>query len=196
MVRILAAMCVSACVCATVLSAQQGAPQRGDISSHSVPSGMMYHRIWAVMPLTGSGTLSDPKRPLLIPAAPQARQPGDRSGILGYQMQLSDDGKSALIEMVFATPTAFQTFLQAQARRLGVTVPATASAQTSQPASAGSGSTPSSFAAASAAQTAIEAAVPGLKIFERGKASDQTILAEFQKYKAKFTLNSAMVRVQ
>jgi hypothetical protein len=118
--------------------------------------------------------------------------PPDRSSILGYQMQLSDDGKSALIEFVFASPVEFQTFLQKQATALGITVPATAALPTG-PSTTGA---TSSLAAPSAAQTAIQAAVPGLLIFERGKATDQQILAAFQKYKANFTFGSSTVRPQ
>ena len=42
----------------------------------------------------------------------------------------------------------------------------------------------------------MEAAVPGLKIFERGKASDQDILTEFRKHKASFSFGAGMVGVQ
>lgn len=199
MLRVLTA----ACVCATVLLAQNDSlprpTRRGDLSSHAVPPEAMYHRVWAVMPYTGSGQAGDPRRPLLIPAAMAgiglARQPGDRTGILGYQVQLSDDRKAALVEMVFATPKEFQAFLQSQAKVLGIAVPTTPTGPSSPASLALQGVKPSAFAAPSAAQAALEAAVPGLKMFERGKASDQDILTEFRKDKADFSFGAATVRV-
>jgi hypothetical protein len=74
---------------------------------HKVDPGNMYHRVWAVVPLIGSGTKADdPRRPMFVPAPSQT--PRDRSGILSYQMQLSDDGKWALVEFVGATPQALE----------------------------------------------------------------------------------------
>jgi len=54
-----------------------------------------YERVRAVLPMTGSGTLADPRRPLFAPAslAPRAR-----SGILGFTFVPSDDGRYALCE--------------------------------------------------------------------------------------------------
>jgi hypothetical protein len=117
--------------------------------------------------------------------------------MLGYQVQLSDDGKSALVEMVFATPMAFQDFLQARAKVLRVSVPPTMN-EPSSPATQPHlpGANPSPLAAPSLAQSAMEAAVPGLKMFERGKSSDQDILTTFRRYKANFTMGSAILRVQ
>ena len=42
--------------------------------------------------------------------------------------------------------------------------------------------------------TALQSAVPGLQIFERGKATDAQILSVFQTYKANFSLNGTTVR--
>ncbi|MBV8842138.1 MAG: hypothetical protein JO307_04930 [Bryobacterales bacterium] len=100
-------------------------------------------------------------------------------------MQLSDDGKSALVEYVFASPAAFQAALQQEATARGIAVnPAVA-----LPAAAG-------LAAPSAVHVALEAAVPGLKMFERGKATDNQILTEFQKHKAGFAFGAGSVRPQ
>jgi hypothetical protein len=83
-----------------------------------VDPGLTYHRVWAVTPLVGSGTPADPRRPLLVPAKPAS--PSDRSGLLAYSMQLSDDGNFALVEFVFASRAAFQTVLAQQAAALGL----------------------------------------------------------------------------
>lgn len=184
------------------------AQDHGVVNHQRVPANVAYHRVWVVSPLIGTGKLGDPKRPMFVPAPVQMQLPQkgatpsapsipspatDRSGILGYQMQLSDDGKSGLIEFVFASPVEFQTFLQKQATALGIAVPATATVPTGPPSTTGA---TSPVAAPSAAQTAVQAAVPGLLIFERGKATDQQILTAFQKYKANFTFGSSTVRPQ
>ena len=186
----------------TFLLPAQGllAQDRGVINPQHVPSSMMYHRVWAVTPLVGTGKAGDPMRPMFVSVPPQAiqkgapvpvagPQPGDRSGILGYQMQLSDDGKSALVEYVFASPVAFQAVLQQEANTRGISVAGNALRLTPAPLHPG-------LAAPSVAQAALENSVPGLKIFERGKATDSDILAEFTKHKTNYTFASASVRPQ
>ena len=76
-------------------------------AQNRVSPEMMYHRVWAVVPLIGSGKPDDPKRPMFVPSPAEQTakfRKGDRSGIIGYSMQLSDDGQSALVEFVGATP--------------------------------------------------------------------------------------------
>jgi hypothetical protein len=142
---------------------------------------MTYHRVMAVTPLIGSGTAADPKRPMFVPASQPARAANDRSGVLGYQMQISDDGKFALVELVFQNPQAFQDVLAAEAPAHGINVtPALKNALPGQ---------------ASGLQTAMEATVPGLKMFERGKATLQQVLAEFQKPKKNFQFSPVGVPV-
>jgi hypothetical protein len=59
-----------------------------------------YARVYCVVPLIGSGTMADPQRPLFAPAPATAAAPLDRTGIIAYQFQISDDGNSALAEFV------------------------------------------------------------------------------------------------
>ncbi len=76
-------------------------------AQNRVPAEMMYHRVWAIVPLIDAGTPNSPKRPMFAPTpAEQAAKlkNGDRSGVLGYSMQISDDGNFALVEFVGATP--------------------------------------------------------------------------------------------
>ena len=82
-------------------------------AQRSVPVEFMYHRVWAIVPMVGSGTAADPSRPMLVPPPPTAgQQPSaERPDLLGYQMQLSDNGKFALVEFVFQSPLAFHNFL-------------------------------------------------------------------------------------
>lgn len=68
---------------------------------------MMYHRVWAVVPLIGKGTSDDPRRPMFAPTRAELAEnlkSGSRSGVISFSMQLSDDGKSALVEFVGVTP--------------------------------------------------------------------------------------------
>jgi hypothetical protein len=128
----------------TVLSAQ-----------NRVSPEMMYHRVWAVVPLIGSGKPDDPKRPMFVPSPAEQTakfKDGDRSGIIGYSMQLSDDGKSALVEFIGASPAELKFIVNSQ--------------------------------------------VSGVKAFERGATSKAEIEAEFQKYKAGFTVDSLSGRPQ
>lgn len=172
------------------------AQNRGVIVTQRVPAGMGYHRVWAVTPVVGTGkTPNDPIRPMFVQVQAQAAKSvgqaavapaPDRSGVLGYQMQLSDDRKFALVEFVFATPAAFQGLLQAEIATRGVALNTSVSRAPGAPGLAG----------ASAAQVALEAAVPGLKIFERGKATDAQILAEFKKHKASFAFSAGAMRPQ
>src|SRR5437868_9603200 len=118
-------------------------------AQNRVSPEMRDHRVWAIVPLIGSGKPDDPKRPMFTPSPVEQAaklQKGDRSGVIGYSMQLSDDGKSALVEFVGPTPADLQHIVTSTA--------------------------------------------PGVKAFERGKASKAQIEAEFQKYKTGFTLSS------
>jgi hypothetical protein len=56
-----------------------------------------YFRVYAIVPMTGSGTAADPVRPMYVPVPSQI---GRASGIIGFNSQLSEDGKTALIEIV------------------------------------------------------------------------------------------------
>jgi hypothetical protein len=138
------------------------------LAQQALDPGLTYHRVWAVTPLVGSGTAADPRRPLLVPAKPASSN--DRSGLLAYSMQLSDDGNFALVEFVFASRVAFQNVLAQQAAALGLNVGVAA---------------PSS--GPSATQTALQAAVPGLQMFERGSATQAQVQAVFQQYKKSFS---------
>jgi hypothetical protein len=59
----------------------------------------LYERFYAVVPLVGKGTLVDPIRPMFAPTAEEI-QKGDRSGIIAYHFETSDNGKLALVEFV------------------------------------------------------------------------------------------------
>jgi hypothetical protein len=69
---------------------------------------MTYHRVIAIVPLVGSGTPSDPKRPMFAPTPQDAASAAaSHAGIIAYQHQLSDDGKSSIVELVAVDRSAF-----------------------------------------------------------------------------------------
>lgn len=166
-------------------------PTTGAISpsAQGVSPGMRYHRVYVISPLVGAGTKTDPKRPVFAPTPPQpgslsaALAVAPHTGLLGYQMQMSDDGTMALVEMVFSDPIAFQAVMQQELSNRGVTAPAISP-----------GAAPA--AVSTSLSTSLQSAVPGLQIFERGKATDSQILSAFQQYKAKFSFAGTTVRPQ
>lgn len=70
----------------------------------------MYERVLAVVPLIGSGTSADPKRPTYAPT-PSAIDSTSRSGILAFTHVVSDDGNFALVEFVAKDRSAFKDIL-------------------------------------------------------------------------------------
>ncbi len=94
--RCLSCLLVAAFICASGYAQQK------------VDSRHTYERLYCVIssPLVGKGTLDDPKRPMYAPA-PRAMNPASGTGILSYQYQLSDDGKTALVEFVARDRSAF-----------------------------------------------------------------------------------------
>ena len=71
-----------------------------------------YARIICVVPMIGTGAPDDPKRPQYAPwPPPSATQARSRGTILAFTQQLSDDGKSAIVELVASDRSAFQAIL-------------------------------------------------------------------------------------
>jgi hypothetical protein len=62
-----------------------------------------YARVYCIVPMVGSGTLADPIRPMFAPLPPTPTAAIDRTGIIAFQFQLSDDGNFALAEFVAVT---------------------------------------------------------------------------------------------
>jgi hypothetical protein len=70
-------------------------------AQHRVDPSRMYSRVYAIVPVIGSGTWEDPRRPMFAPI-PHQTTPGTRTGIIAFNQVESDDGKFALIEIVAA----------------------------------------------------------------------------------------------
>lgn len=71
------------------------------VAQHRVDPAAMYARVYVIVPMTGSGTWNDPKRPMFAPV-PSQMTPGARTGIIAFNHVESDDGNFALIEIVAA----------------------------------------------------------------------------------------------
>ncbi len=67
-----------------------------------------YERLICLVPIVGSGTAQDPRRPLYAPLPGMV--PGGE-GIVAYAAQVSDDGSSALVEFVARDRSAFDQIL-------------------------------------------------------------------------------------
>jgi len=70
----------------------------------------LYERVLAIVPVVGTGTFADPKRPMYAPT-PQQMNPVSRTGIIAYTHVLSDNGRFALVEFVARDRSAFQSIL-------------------------------------------------------------------------------------
>ncbi len=70
-------------------------------------SGDRYERLLLSVPMIGTGSYTDPRRPLYVPARLQP----SRSGIIGFHFDPTDDGKRAIFELVATDRAAFQSIL-------------------------------------------------------------------------------------
>ncbi len=83
------------------LTASVGVLHRRAVSPRNVNTHVI-----TVVPMTGAGPYSDPKRPMYLPAARPSVS--NRADILGFTWVPSDDGKSAIVEYVAANKAALQ----------------------------------------------------------------------------------------
>jgi len=76
------------------------------LAQHKVDPKNTYSRVICIVPMVGKGTPADPRRPQYAPWPPAAT--ASRTAIIAYSHQVSDDGKSALVEFVARDRSAFQ----------------------------------------------------------------------------------------
>lgn len=86
-------------VCCSVIPAQR-----------KVDPQNLYERVLAVVPVVGTGSAADPKRPKYAPA-PGQMSAARSGGIIGFTQVLSDDGKFALVEFVARDRAALSAVL-------------------------------------------------------------------------------------
>lgn len=86
-----------------------------------VDPGQIYERLTAIVPLQGTGTMADPIRPMFTPPSKRIATltatkaaPRSPSDLLAFSWQLSDDGKSAIVEFVAADRKAFAEILNSK----------------------------------------------------------------------------------
>ena len=87
-------------VCSSALYAQQKVDPRN-----------RYERIVCIVPMIGSGTYEDPRRPAYVPTDSEQAQTPPGQGLLGYSSIISDDGQWALVEFAAMERTAFSRIL-------------------------------------------------------------------------------------
>ncbi len=109
----LCATLLGVCLLAATLNAAPGSNPK-----------VIYEQIIAVVPMIGTGTFQDPKRPLFTPGRGSAVLPTvvpPSLGFLqpprleGFTSTLSDDGQSAIVQFVARDRAAFKNILAAQA---------------------------------------------------------------------------------
>jgi len=76
------------------------------IHRRAVDPQNVYLHIITVVPFTGKGTYSDPKRPMYLPA--ERASATSRTDIIAFEYLPSDDGKSAIVEYVGVNKAALQ----------------------------------------------------------------------------------------
>jgi hypothetical protein len=114
--------CIGGFVCFSLSSlvAQNALPTALDI-------GQTYERVVVVCPLIGKGTYADPRRPEIVPASLK-HDAKDREKAIGLDVVMayawvpSDDGKSAIVEIVVRDPAAMKEFLREAGKVAAVTL--------------------------------------------------------------------------
>ena len=142
-------------VCSSALFAQQKVDPRN-----------RYERIVCIVPMIGSGTYEDPRRPAYVPTDSEQAQTPPGQGWLGYSSIVSDDGQWALVELVAADRKVFATIL-ADAKG-----------------SLAEGESP--------IPTTLRS---DFKVFQKGTVLQTTIERAFRKFKPNFTLDLLEVDV-
>lgn len=98
------------------------------IAQGRVANENLHTRILCVVPMVGSGSAEDPKRPMFVPKPPDPALEGPgavtaQPGILAFQYQLSDDGNYALVEFVGIDRKALAEILDSKDTRVKVFEP-------------------------------------------------------------------------
>jgi hypothetical protein len=115
-------------VAAVLLSSLFSPPVEAQMRYSTAPTDPHQH-IYAILPLIGSGTVIDPIRPMFVPAqgfkavlpaTSIASTQTARTGIIGYHAEISDDGKSAIVEFVAPSLNDFKDILSTVDSRVQV----------------------------------------------------------------------------
>ena len=83
----------------------------GSFGQQRVDLRNTYQRVLARVSMVGDGSAANPRRPEYAPLPPRSGEAPSRAGIVAYSYQLSDDGKTALVEFVAQNRSAFAALL-------------------------------------------------------------------------------------
>jgi len=70
-----------------------------------------HQRLLCVVPIIGSGTPTDPRRPLYAPAPGNSGNAAPKNGIVAFNWRPSDNGNFAIVEFVARDRAAFAAIL-------------------------------------------------------------------------------------
>ncbi len=170
-------------------------------AQRSVPTEVLNHRVYALVPMVGTGKPNDPRRPMMVPSAAEQAAAGTNgpktTDLLSFQMELSDDGKYALVEFVFVDPAAFSRVLARTADNIvNGKIPAGVGADFGALRRVGGDTDVDDRASAlkvRGRQAAIETGT-GAKFFVRGVANPADVVSEFRKYKTGFNFDASPIQ--
>lgn len=95
---------VTVCCCLSLFSVWPGQSQQ------RVNLRNTYERLLCVVPMVGTGTAEDPRRPMYAPNPGPGERPS-RDGILAFTYEETGDGRFALVEFVARDRAAFAQIL-------------------------------------------------------------------------------------
>src|SRR5437016_932515 len=81
------------------------------VAQRRVDRGNLYERAMCIVPMVGSGSPADSRRPAYVPLPAAPGAPTSPNGIIGFSYQMSDDGQFALLELVARDRSAFNAVL-------------------------------------------------------------------------------------
>jgi len=88
------------------------------LPAQQVAAENRYERIYVQVPMVGKGSADDPRRPLFAPT----RKEMAASGLLSFRYVLSDDKKTAFMELVAVDRKSFAEMFDAAGKRADVKV--------------------------------------------------------------------------
>ncbi|MBI3683900.1 MAG: hypothetical protein HY235_26290 [Acidobacteria bacterium] len=82
------------------------------LAQHRASPRDLYERLILIVPMTGTGTYADPRRPQFAPLPAAMARPGTLAGIVSFSYQVSDDGQFAVVELVARDRAVFTAILR------------------------------------------------------------------------------------
>lgn len=93
----------------------------------SKPAGnLKFQRVLATVPMIGSGTYDDPKRPMFCPSPremAELAEAGTKPWLISYRFEPGDDGQTAIVELTAPDRESLSAILQSTDARVTVYEP-------------------------------------------------------------------------